>query len=288
MDLHEPKVTTVSQEAFDKPTTVRDILALAGETLRENGKKISTGATAVVLALVLAGCGSNASSEGPKPEVTVSAEATPSATPEAPAPSDVITSLEGVGYLTFEQADPSEKRAYAQHFIDERKDRHASITGDYDRTTWTEPLIDMDGQQIVDNWMYVLDEAGITDEFDAEKEAHLLDHDQAIKILSGAFYSTDDFADNSMYPSPYNGTVEFLLSRDEGYVTQDGADKKTVQNTTELSEGIGPSGEAIQFKDISYTNPQGEASVARFVYTTFSNVDGEDQSTWLFLNFVNQ
>jgi hypothetical protein len=94
MDQHEPQVQTNSNNSDSEISAARRILNGAGNFLNDNKDKAIKRGVALLaagaLTIGLAGCGANASAQGPEPTSSSSSEPTPD-TSEAPSPQETET-----------------------------------------------------------------------------------------------------------------------------------------------------------------------------------------------------
>jgi hypothetical protein len=150
---------------------------------------------------------------------------------------------------------------------------HATAVGERDRTTWTEPSKDMPAQGIVDNFNYVLDEVGMSYKVDSEAN-QVLDKDEAIKILSGAYYDTG----SPVVTKAFLNDRERVLSKDNLFITDQ---KYTAVSESEIQVGDDQFGNPTEYKEIIIENQHGETFTTEFVYIEYTNIDGDPASTWL-------
>lgn len=239
---------------------------------------IGGGAAAIALAAGTFGVTSalNNGSENtpPAPNPNSTSEPAPVET-EAPTPSipEAIVNLESLDYLSFDALPQSDRVAYVDYKLKANAEQHQLLAEG--KSTWTEPSRDMTGQQIVDNYNYVLDESGISTRLDVETEEFVLDTDEAIKILNGAFYDTNA---SPIASSAYVEQRNQLMGRDDYYVNDQ---KYTVISESEIVPADDRSGNPTEVKEIVVETQLGQQLKNEFVYVEYINIDGEDASTWL-------
>jgi hypothetical protein len=157
------------------------------------------------------------------------------------------------------------KRAYAVSAILDRADAHQvsladqgtlmPITMEYPLTGEGE-VVNLDGQAILNNWHYAIEDARMQ-----RNEDGTLDYDEAIKTLSAAFYLTGE---DGTATDAYAETRDDILGQPKPYVVSD--TMLTVYGETPIADGVDSAGDAIKFKDLSYSTQSGENFTARFAY----------------------
>lgn len=194
-------------------------------------------------------------------------------TPAEPQTPELITSLEPTEWQTFQAAPRAEQVAYVDYGLDLNVDAHNILVEGKDRTTWTEPSRDMTGQQIVDNFNYVRDDAGFTLMIDTEGNK-VLDKNEAIKKLSGAYYDTGSV----IVTNAFLADRDLINAQERGFIT---GQKQTVISESEILEGDDQNGDPIEYKEITFVDDLDTTHTAEYVYVEYETVDNEQASTWL-------
>lgn len=243
---------------------------------------LGLGAAVVGITLMLGGCAATA--EGPKDAMQVDEEPSTAveepSQPETPAEPTLITEFTEYTWETFNEADPNAKRAYATYRIENNQDEHTKLIDGKKMSEWTETSIDMSDQAILGNFNYVLDEAYMTMGFDTQNRDHYLDHDEAIKILSGAYYNTDG---DERISNSFVNARDFILSAEDAVLQADAL--TTVVSSSGVAEGVDFSGDPITYKDLLLVDYEGSQLTGRFVYVEFDGANDDDEitSSWLLM-----
>jgi hypothetical protein len=116
---------------------------------------------------------------------------------------------------------------------------------------------ELDGQTILNNFHYVLGDSRISVAADEES----FDHDRAIKVLSAAFYDTNEATAIPEYAAERTD----LLEHTERFFYSD--EKFTVVSEVPAFEGLDNDGNEILLKDIVYDDESGTRWTARFACT---------------------
>lgn len=230
--------------------------------------RLSIAATIVAGTVWLAGC----STPTPEPE-PAAAEESVAATPEAEATPELITQLEGITWQEFEALPQPDQLAYVLFRLEANAERHASGVGDAERSTWTTPSKEMSGQQIVDNYNYVVDEAGLSVAVSTDGDK-VLDQTEAVKLLSGAYYDTaSPFVTNA-----FVSDRDLVLSTERMFITDR---LYTVVSESEILAGDDRAGTPTEYKEIVVQGEKGDEITIEFVFVEYTAVDGSPASTWL-------
>lgn len=240
------------------------------------------GSIALVLALALSGCAPAA----PTPEQVAEQEQLAAETEAERA--EQQANLERLTSATWQEfsAEPAElKRSYAVQAVLNRETDHQMMMGDEGTqmpTALDYPLdgegemADLDGQAILNNWNYTIEDARIIAAEDGS-----LDIDEAIKTLSAAFYVTDESGGASQ---AYIEERDDLLSHAKPFKYTD--TRLTVFSETPIADGVDNAGTPIRFKDVSYTDEGGTSYVARFAYIETERIvyEGYEAEYWVLID----
>lgn len=232
---------------------------------------VSVLGTAVVgVTVLLGGCAAQPEAT-PEPAADVDEE--PAEAEAAPVEPELVTSLKSTTWEEYAAAPRAEQVAYAYFRLDQNADRHAGAVGDRDRTTWTPPSHDMSGQQVVDNFNYVRDEAGMS--YKIVDGEHALDHDEAIKILSGAYYDNNGSVLSS---KAFVQDRDYILAQDTLFITNQ---RQTVVSESEITPSDDREGKPVESRQITVVDQAGYTITMEFFYLEYEDVDGNTASTWL-------
>lgn len=265
--------------------------SLTGESEAPKKKrtKLIAGIAAGVLALGIGtGVGVSFANNGQEENPNTPPEKNPndnSQVEEEPAPveeeptietPELIASLQETTWETFSASPRAEQVAYSHYRIKTNSELHAEGVGDDDRTTWTEPSHDMTAQQIVDNFNYVRDESGFSYKIVDGTGDKVLDKDEAIKILSGAYYDNS----GSVFSSKsFVNDRDFILGRDTLFITDQ---KQTVISESEIKQSDDRDGNPVESKEITVVDQSGYNITMEFFYVEYPDTDGNTASAWLF------
>lgn len=283
--LPEDQEVTVASFTGQSPETVEVIESIPVKPEKKKlslSKKLTAGAVGIVLASGAAFGISQAINSGedntpPEKNPNDNSQVDEEPAPIEEEPSNVIPEkIASYSELTWEdfQREPrNDQLSYVDYRIDMNAELHATAVGERDRTTWTEPSKDMPAQGIVDNFNYVLDEVGMSYKVDSEAN-QVLDKDEAIKILSGAYYDTG----SPVVTKAFLNDRERVLSKDNLFITDQ---KYTAVSESEIQVGDDQFGNPTEYKEIIIENQHGETFTTEFVYIEYTNIDGDPASTWL-------
>ncbi|MGH7218302.1 MAG: hypothetical protein ACREGE_02580 [Candidatus Microsaccharimonas sp.] len=278
------------------PTDLIPTYTQTAESEKPSKKKLSLGAKigAGAAGLLIAGGavfgvtqlnngGENNTPPEDDPKDTTQVEEEPAPVEEEPTVEtpELITSLQDTTWEGFSASPRTEQVAYSYYRLDQNADRHTDAVVDKDRTTWTEPSHDMTGQQIVDNFNYVRDESGLSYEIvDGE---HALDKDEAIKILSGAYY---DNSGSVLSSKSFINDRDYILNSDGLFITNQ---KQTVVSESEIKQSDDRDGNPVESKEITVVDQNGYNITMEFFYLEYPDTNGDTASTWLlFEQHVNE
>ena len=229
-------------------------------------------APAVSGALLLGGCASQQAPEAMPAEEEPAAVAEPAQEP----------GLLAMPWAEFNALPAEMKRSYAlDHLLGNETIHQVRVADDEGAAKLSYPLtgegelVDLDGQSIVNNWDYALDDARMSG------ETGVLLEDEAIKLLSAAFYETDDSA---AVLDEYMNERDRIVSRDAPFYVSDTA--YVVYTETPVAEGTDSAGNPIKFKDISFTDQYGVNKTGRFAHVPVDalDADGFTSEFWLLVN----
>jgi len=197
---------------------------------------------------------------------------------EEPVPADpeIIAQMKALSAEQFaELSQTDEQLPYVYYRIEANLDNHESLVAGWsnERPAWTEPSREMDDQAILDNVLYVIDDAELS--VDMSTGVKLLDKTEANKKLYGAFYD----APNTDIMSDYFWAVRDEIEERENTFLTDNSWEAI--SSTELQTGNDLANNPIEYKDITFTAEDGNEYVGRFVYKDFTSVDSEEKSAWL-------
>lgn len=193
--------------------------------------------------------------------------------PAEPQTPELITSLQNTEWQTFQAGPRIEQLAYVDYGLDLNAESHNILVGDKDRTSWTEPSRDMTGQQIVDNFNYVRDDAGFTLMIDTEGNK-VLDKNEAIKKLSGAYYDTGSV----IATNAFIADRDLIQAQERGFITDQ---TQTVLSESEILQGDDQNGDPIEYKEIILVDNFGTSYTNEYAYVEYQTVDNETASAWL-------
>ena len=235
--------------------------------------RTSLAATAFATALVLslAGCTVPAQVR-PSPPPTAPTAAAETAPPEDvdPAP---IAGYDELGWQSFNSLPQQDRLQYVRYRLENGREQHAQVMAD-DRPLFSEPGASSNPQQIVDQFVYVLDEANYQLRIDAQSGQQLHDAGEGIKYLSGAFLRVDG-ADVSPI---FAGEVEAHLSNATGPPY---SNNTRLTATAYAAKTVELDGRLVDYQDIEFTNELGNALAGRWVLVPFTALDGTPRSAWL-------
>lgn len=242
-------------------------------------KRAALGTTALVmggLTLALTGCApGNAEGKDPNEGVDTTTEVVVD-TPSIP---ELITQHETLSYTEFNQLPQGDRLAYVDYKLEENKEDHASLLAYYEdegirKPTYVSLALDSSAQDIVDNYIYVSDDANLQSEV-VESGDRVHDVDEGIKMLSGAYFNvTGDSLSRS-----YLNEIDIHQAH-EGEKAYSNESNLTATGTSGIQTGE-KNGTPVTYQDITFTNNLGENLVGRWIQTDFINVDGENETTWL-------
>jgi len=203
---------------------------------------------------------------------------------EEPAPEDpeVIAAMDALDQASFEALPQEEQLMYVDYRIHANTDYYNSLIetkGKENSSVWTEPSRDMSGSEILGNVNYVRDASGLSIDDSGYK---LLDKDEAVKMLYGAYYNN---------PTSDLMSDQFYLDRD--YINNNNTTERFVTDdiweevsSTELQTGKDLAGNPIEYKDVVFTTENDQKLAGRFVYKEFTSIDGDEKGAWLLEVFV--
>ena len=220
--------------------------------------------------LILSGCGPDAGTGAPSggPAATE----TPSA---LPVPARVLE-IEALDVPTFVALPQEERLAYVDYRLNANAAHHATTIEGKNRPTWTLPTRDMPGQQILDNFIYLSDEAGFAVQVNDEGEK-LLWVVEAIKLQSGAYWDSPGPAAMS---NAFERDLNFILSR-EGDTTFITDQAWTLVRDGATISGVDAGRVPVTLRDIVFTDETGVTVTGRFNYLEFTGFDGQPKAAWL-------
>lgn len=197
---------------------------------------------------------------------------------EEPVPADpeIIAQMKALSAEQFaELSQTDEQLPYVYYRIEANLDNHENLVAGWsnERPTWTEPSREMDAQAILDNVLYVIDDAELS--VDMSTGVKLLDKTEAKKKLYGAFYD----APNTDIMSDYFWAVRDEIDERENTFLTDNSWEAI--SSTELQTGNDLANNPIEYKDITFTAEDGNEYIGRFVYKDITSVDDEEKSAWL-------
>jgi hypothetical protein len=230
-----------------------------------------TATCVVALAFSLAGCtvpaqvrpttSASPAASAPEPEVTQ--DATPA----------LITSYEALPWQAFNALPSQDRLQYVDYRIDSGRGEHAQLLGAA-RPGFVAPSASSNPQQIVDHFVYVLDEADYQFRIDPQTGAQLHDATEGIKYLSGAFLRVEGEGLSTIF----DAELEAHRSNAAGppYTTD-----TRFTATAYAAKTVESNGTIINYQDITFTTDDGSEYVGRWVLIPFVAVDGTEKSTWL-------
>ncbi len=278
--------------------------ALVNRTLAENveaqpirkkmslGRKLGLGATSVVAGGLItaaavfsigATSSSDEESESAPREGSQTSSQIEEADPDAHSPENTETQesvtsatldrLDALNYQEFDALPVDERLIWAWNQLDENRSEHTRLLASYYKVEWTDVSIDNDGQQIMDNFIYVLDDVGLQN-IPSEIKPNPYDVQAGNKLLSAAYYYVGD----GVTTNDYQGVRAANNAREHAAVIDQ---VNTVTETSELQSGFDIQGNEIRYKVLSFYTQSGESYQARFVFHEFTTATGESQAVWL-------
>lgn len=212
------------------------------------------------------------SNEGTPPDdETTTSEITPPSVEEGVVP-ELITTLENQDWETFQIQPRTDQLVYATYKVTENEATHEKLVGTRNRTIWTEPTKGMSGQQIVDNFNYVRDDAGMAVKIDSEGNK-ILDKDEAIKRLSGAYYDTSGITTNA-----FLSDRDFILNQDKMFITDQ---VQTVVEESDVTLSDDREGNPVELKLLKIQDQLGNQYTTQYAYVEYIDIDNSTKSDWL-------
>lgn len=209
--------------------------------------------------------------------------------PVAPVIPDFIEDRQDVDITNFDTYPRGDRLNYFQYKIADGAGQHESLLPE--RPKWTTPSIDMGDQQILDNYIYVTDEAAIQWKVDSTGEK-IHDEEEGLKVLSGAFY---EVGTGSVYTSNLYKDVRATIESLTGPAAISGNTLRANQEKSENQTLTTREGEELTYRDITVTGEDGRVGLMRFVYYEYEATAVPDQeeeastaaSTWLAYELVD-
>jgi len=233
------------------------------------GIRAVAGAVIIAGAAVLSGCLPGTTTAAP------SASAAPTETSAAPAPARVLE-IEALDVPTYVTLPQEERLAYVDYRLVTNAAHHAISVEGKNRPMWTPVTRDMPGQQILDNFIYLSDEAGFAVQVTSEGEK-LLWIEEAIKLQSGAYWDSPGPASMS---NAFDRDLDFILSREgESPFLTDQA--WTLVRDGATIAGVDQGRVPVTLRDIVFTDATGVTVTGRFNFVEFTAFDGQLKAAWL-------
>lgn len=209
----------------------------------------------------------------PKPvETSYTGEVTetPEATPE------LVTNYKALNWSEYNPMPQQDRLKYVDYRLENNIDSHKAALAGKEKPAFVALTAESTPQEIVDQFVYILDEAHLQYEIKPDSSNKLVDANEGIKLLSGAFLNVEGNGLSAIYDNEKKRLIEEAEKgngpfADDTKLTATGSELKTEE----------VDGQQVTSQLISFYTDEGNEFTGRWVKVDYTSIAGEPKVTWL-------